>query len=286
MNILIVGHRSLVGKRLITNLGNKYKLVLAGRNPGSDIPFDLLDDADDLATVPKCDALIHCAASFCPDTMEGAEINERTNSVGCFHVLKLAERAGCAHIIYLASIFSVQHPENEYYGSYGISKSHGEDNLNHCCNLAGIHFTSLRLSQIYDDAGEARKHQPLLYHIMDKAREGKGIIFHGKKDPVRNFLYVDDVVQIIERTLLTQTEGLHPVLFPVSYTLSAIARLAYSTFATEAIIQFLEDKPDIKTIHLPVVSDLYERLHYTPTTDLRAGMIRIRDVMYGVRSKD
>jgi nucleoside-diphosphate-sugar epimerase len=280
MNILVVGHNSLVAKHLFAKLEKCHTLFSAGRGKNADVKIDLLDVADTFYDVPQCDVLIHCAASFSSDTIEGSELNERINALGSFQVSKLAVLAGCDYVINLGTISSFKHPENEYYGTYGISKAHGEENLSHCCRLACIRFISLRLSQIYDDQGAARKHQPFLYQIMDNANEGKEVVLYGTKDPLRNLIHVDDVVQIIERTLHKKTVGIHPVLFPKSYTLSEIASLAFKTFDIESSIHFHKDKPDIKTIHIPAMSDIYEQLGYIPSIDLTVGMLRIREAMY------
>jgi nucleoside-diphosphate-sugar epimerase len=276
-NILVVGNTSMLGRRLISRLSVKNRVFTAGRNDTADVFFDLEHSAPDLPADLQCDVLVHCAASFEDDTLRGAIKNELTNGLGAFYVANLATQTQCEHLIYVSSISVYRHPENEYYGSYGLSKQHGEDNLEFCCALANIRFTCLRLSQMYDEVGEARRHQPLFFHILEKARLAEEIVFYGTKDPLRNYLYVGDVVTVIEQAIASRAGGIFPVVFPESYTLTQVAEIAYEVFQKDGKISFLTEKSDINGVYIPPVSELYSLIGYTPHTDLRSGISLIRE---------
>jgi nucleoside-diphosphate-sugar epimerase len=130
---------------------------------------------------------------------------------------------------------------------------------------------------MYDEVGEARRHQPLFFHILEKASLAEDIVFYGTKDPLRNYLYVGDVVTVIEQAIASRTGGIFPVVFPESYTLTQIAEIAYEAFQKDGKISFLMEKSDIKSVYIPPVSELYSLIGYTPHTDLRSGISLIRE---------
>lgn len=278
--ILILGNTSLLGRRLVRKLSVENHIVTAGRNETADIYFDLAEGPPDLPDDLNCDVLVHCASSFGDDTLAGAVENERVNSLGAFHVAGLASRTSCKHLIFISSISAYRHPENEYYGSYGMSKAHAEDNLAFSCSLLNITFTALRLSQLYDESGEARRHQAFFYHLIDKVSKGQDITLFGSKDRLRNYIYVDDAAEVIEKVIGSAPGGSFPVIFPESYSLTRIVRTACEVFGSRSRISFLEDKPDIKSVYIPTSPELYSLVGYVPETDLRKGISMIRDSLY------
>jgi nucleoside-diphosphate-sugar epimerase len=275
--VLIIGGSSMVGKRLRARLGSAYAVSTAGRDGLADVHFDLTAD-----TQPdngrQFDVVIHCAASFGGDDAKGLVANELTNSVGALRVGALAARVGCKHLVYLSSIFSYDHPDNGYFGSYGLSKRHGQENLELLCRTTGMRFTSLLPTQLYDEYGAARKHQPLFYRIMDCARAGSDVTLYGKRDVLRNLLFVGDLAVIVERIIAGQVSGIFPCVHPESQTLSDIARIAFDVFGKGGRVVFQPDKPDIPGVYVPEPGELYALLGYWPETSLRQGIEKMRDV--------
>ncbi len=274
--ILLIGNSSMLGRRIISKLSVNNQIFTTGRNDRADVFFDLEHGVSDLPPDLQCSVIVHCAASFGDDTLEGAIKNELINGLGAYHVAKLAVQVKCEQLITISSISVYNHPENEYFGSYSLSKLHGEDILSHYCGISNIQFLSLRLSQMYDETGEARRHQPMFYQIVEKAMHGENIVFYGKKNPLRNFIYVGDVVTIIEQSISKRIGSIFPVVFPESYTLTQISEIAYDVFQKAGRISFLEEKNDIKSIYIPPISKLFALIGYTPDTDLRNGISLIR----------
>jgi nucleoside-diphosphate-sugar epimerase len=266
----------MVGTRLRAKLSGVHAVYTAGRHGAADLAFDLEQDAAP-AISDTFDVIVHCAASFGGDTTDDMLRNEQVNSAGAFRVARLAQQTSCAHVVYLSTISSYEQAENGYFGSYGLSKRHGQENLDLWCRNAGIAFTSLLPSQIYDETGEARKHQPLLYHFLECARRGEDVSLFGSADPLRNYLFVGDLVDAIERVVTLRAAGVFPCLGPDSLPVSAIAQLAMEVFGTTGRVSFLPDKPNLRTVYLPHDDSLYSATGYRPLTGLREGMARFRD---------
>jgi nucleoside-diphosphate-sugar epimerase len=276
MKTLIVGSTSMIAKRLRTRLADLGPVRMAGRDEGTDVRFDLAEDYVPEPEREPTDVIIHCAAAFEGDEPAAAVRNELVNSVGALRVAQLARDTQCQHLIFVSSLFIYDHPQNGYFGSYGLSKRHGQENLEWACRQSGIAYTALEAAQIYDEFGEARKHQPFFYRIMDAARAGNDVTIFGAADPERNFLYLGDFAEILRRVVVRRVTGTHPVLHPRSNRLSEIARTAFAVFGKGGTVIFQRDKPDIPGIYLPSTSDLSSRIDYTPPTELATGIELIR----------
>jgi len=284
MRILIIGDSSLIAKCVKERLEHKHSLVTAGRNNNADVYIDLAIVDSKLTTdIGNFDIIIHCAASFGGNLITDAVQNEIVNSIGSLQIGLLAKATECRHVIYLSSISSYDVPENEYFGSYGLSKKHGQDNLALLCNHFNIGFTALLPSQLYDAKSAARKHQPLFYHIIDSAKEGRDINFYGTQDPQRNYLFVEDLAVIIEKVIEHQSFGIFTCTHPRSYSLKETAEVAYKVFGKGGKVSFLTEKPNIPTVYIPEDNQLYTLIDYSPTTNLETGIMRIAEAMSSCR---
>jgi nucleoside-diphosphate-sugar epimerase len=277
VTVAVSGSASMLGKRIAKRLGARCGVVSVGRHSGSDIVMDLRDPVSATPSGLMAEVMIHCAASFGGNRIEEMIENEVVNAVGCLRIAQLAAAIKCRHLIDVSTISALA--ENVGGSSYGLSKRHGQENLELACGELGIDLTILSVTQIYDDLGEARKHQPMLYRIIDCARAGRPFQFFGSKDPSRNFLFVEDLVSVIERVMDGRAAGSYAVVHPVSYRLSEIVAMAFEVFGRTAEIVSCPDKPDIPSVWYPADTALYDLINYRPETDLRAGIAMIRDRM-------
>ena len=276
MKTIIVGSSSMIAKRLRTQLADLGPVRMAGRDEGADVRFDLAEDYTSDPHREKTDVIIHCAAAFEGNEPAAAVRNELVNSVGALRVAQLVRDTQCQHLVYVSSLFIYDHPQNGYFGSYGLSKRHGQENLEWACRQSGVAYTALVAAQIYDEFGEARKHQPLFYRIMDAARNGNDVTIYGSADPERNFLFLSDFAEILRRVVTRRITGSHPVLHPRSNRLSEIAQTAFEVFGKGGSVIFQKDKPDVPGIYLPAPGDLSARIDYTPPTGLATGIELIK----------
>ncbi len=279
--ILIIGASSVIGLRLKQYLQRTatYEVKTAGRNGAADYYLDLEQFQMDNFNAVEFDIVVHCAASFAGNDADNMVKNELNNSVGSIYAGRLAQKVHCRQLIYLSSISVYEHKDNGYYGSYGLSKRHGEENLQYLCSQNHIGFTSLRLAQVYDDCGLQRKHQGLFYHIIDCARQNKPVTLYGKKNPLRNFLFIEDVAAIMAGVIENNICGIFPCTYPQSYSLTDIIETAFSVYNNIPQITFDEQKADIPTVYIPPMGEaekLYRLINYEPRYDLTAGIRQIK----------
>ena len=260
MKILITGNTSMLGRRLRTKLSQNHSVSMAGRCTGSDLLLDLSGEYNRGQFYGlELEVIIHCAASFSGNQPRDMVENELVNSVGALRIGQVAETVQCQHIIYISSTFSYDVPENGYFGSYGLSKRHAQENLDLLCRLLGIGFTAFLPSQIYDELGEARKHQGLFYHILDCARIGKDVTLFGTQDPERNFLFIDDFIWMVEKVVSQKIYGIFPCVHPKSSRISEVANTAFEVFGMGGRTTFIRDKPNIPTVFTPDGSRTYSK---------------------------
>jgi nucleoside-diphosphate-sugar epimerase len=269
----------MVGRRVQGRLRQRCDVKMAGRDDGADVCFDLTAPFVPPMRAGRFDVVIHCAAAFGGNSLDEAVGNETVNAVGSLRVVELAQAVQCRHLIAVTSISMLDHPENQYFGSYGLSRKHGDENLRWGCRQLGIRYTALLASQLYDEHGEAKRHQPLLYHIVDCARDGAEVQLFGRHSPRRNFLFVEDLAAVIQGVVEQSVTGTYPVLARESPTLVEVAESAFRVFGTPARIRHLTEKPDTPTIYIPKDHAIYDRVGWSDVTSLEAGLALIRDHM-------
>lgn len=275
LNILIVGGSSSIGRSIGEHLKHLGSVKFAGRQD-AEFFFDLTHwDAKPTVT-ESFDVVVHVAADFGGTEPEDFIRAELANSVGTLAVCRLAESCNAKHLIVLSSIFATYRPGDPYYGIYALSKKHAEEVAVLFCAERNLALTVLRPSQVYDAEGKCRKHQPLFYAIADKAQAGENISIFGNHDPLRNYLFLEDLATICRRVVETKTTGVFNCTHPQNPRLSEVAAAALSTFANGGVVQFHPDKPDLLDLPLIVETLLYDLIGFYPLVDIEQGFERIR----------
>jgi nucleoside-diphosphate-sugar epimerase len=276
--VLVVGSRSFVGRRVAERLRAAHSVETAGRDASAELHLELGAPASlPAAGGRRYDAIVHCAASFEPSTPAGMLRNELVNAVGALEVGELAVRTGCRQLVLLSTVSVFDEHEGRLGDSYALSKRHGQENLELLCRATGIALCTLCPGGVYDERGEGRRHQPLLYHIVDCARRGEDFELHGKADPLRNFLHVDDLVSVVEAALVSGLSGSFPVLHPDFHRVQQIAELAFRVFGRGGKVVRAEHKPDLRELRFPPGGEIFSRIGRSPRVDLEHGLARLRD---------
>jgi nucleoside-diphosphate-sugar epimerase len=248
---------------------------MAGRR-NADIWFDLAQWDCRPEINEKFDTVIHVAADFGGSTNDDFVRAELVNATGTLSACRLAQHLNAQHLVLLSSIFATYRSGDPYYGIYALSKRHGEEAAQFFCAERGMALTVLRPSQVYDAAGECRRHQPLLYVMADQAQAGRDISLYGTHDARRNYLYLDDLAEICYRIVKSRHTGTFTCVHPQSVKLSEVAHAAFLAFGKGGGVKFMADKPDLSDI--PVVDDdtLYRKIDYWPTIGIGEGFRRIK----------
>lgn len=219
MKVLITGGGGFVGSNLADRLlGEGHEVLVidnytTGRRDnlsardGLTIVEDTIVDADAVNRAFESfdpDHVVHAAASY-KDPDNWAE-DSRTNVEGTVNVVRAAQQADVGRFIYFQTALcygtqpieqpiTLGHPIRPD-SSYAISKTAGEQYI----ALSGLDFVSFRLANAYGPRNVSGP-LPTFFHRLT---EGKKCFV---MDTRRDFMYVDDLVDIVVRALHGEGNG-------------------------------------------------------------------------------
>lgn len=272
--ILVFGGSSVLAARFMDNFAETNYIKTFGRKD-CDYVLDLLDPSFEDFPKEGFDVAILFGADFGGSSTEDLIRAEMVNAIGSLKVANFLIGSSVSHIIYISSVSAGLIKSDDYFSVYGLSKRHAEDLLGMACLLNGVALTVLRPSAIYDFEGICQKHQPLLYGIIGKAVNGERLVVSGDQDPLRNYIYIDDVVEVIARSIERVPEGVFMCASPKNISLLEIAEYASCTVGKKLEYSFNTSLPNVKSLNLNVNMDLYEILDFYPKVSIEDGIAGI-----------
>lgn len=141
------------------------------------------------------DTIVHLAALISGD--ESWDIpNEYlfTNAMGTFHIVKNAIEAGVKKIIFTSSAAIYGNPLTPY----GASKKSAEAILE--CYQDDIGISVLRFFNVYGK-GQNPQYAGVITKLIKASKEDKPFFLYGDGENTRDYIHVDDVVEIIKNSL-------------------------------------------------------------------------------------
>jgi UDP-glucose 4-epimerase len=166
------------------------------------------------------EVVVHAAASYKnPD----AWIDDiSTNVLGSAHVIKECQRAKVNRLVYFQTALcyglqpeqqpvTLDHPINSRGSSYAISKTAGE----HYIDLSGLDFVSLRLANGYGPRNITGP-LPTFFHRLST---GKPCFV---MDTRRDFIYVQDLVNVVEKAVDGKGSGYYHVASGADYSIKEL----------------------------------------------------------------
>jgi UDP-glucose 4-epimerase len=157
--------------------------------------------------------------------------------------------------------------------TYGLMKLEMESILR---AQAGVEPVIVRLANVYGPGQQARRGLGVIAHWIDALGRGQPIALHGHLDTTRDYLYIDDVIDLLVR--IHAARDLPQILNAGSGTPTALAELARLTLETSG-------RPDLPIRRAPARAA--DRMHvwldiglarstlgWAPRTSLREGLRR------------
>jgi len=194
MKIGVTGASGFIGKHLCTKLESMDHEVLRLTHEKHDITQPL--------TLPALDVVFHLAAN--PKVYLARKqplFDFRVNALGTLNLLEAMRVADIPKIIYTSSIYAVSHGE-----PYGFSKYIGEMYIQFYSELFGLEYVIVRVSSPY---GVGMKKGPL-YDFITGFLTGK-VQLHVSKTSEYNFVYIDDVVDALAKSLTLKNQNVNLV---------------------------------------------------------------------------
>jgi UDP-glucose 4-epimerase len=161
----------------------------------------------------RFDAIVHCAAQTdVRKSVEDPTLDLMSNGLGTLNLLEFAAQIGVANFVYINSGGAIyvneELPLSEKSfiapsSPYGISKFVGEEYVRILSAKFGFEWSSLALSNVYGDVVKNKK--GVIYEFTNSLLRNKTPIIYGK-EITRDFIYVDDVIRAIEKSLVASTQ--------------------------------------------------------------------------------
>lgn len=274
MKVLLVGGTSSIARALKPKLVPFCEVITAGRS-NCDLTIDIAASSESIIFPNDIDIVIHTAAHFGGTTASAILEAENTNVLGTLKLCEAAVKSNVKHFIYLSSIFSNLIPDAPNYSVYGISKKHSEELASYYCVLNQLPLTILKPSHLYGVEESFKKHQPFFYSILEKAKNSEDITLYGNNDPIRNFLFIDDLIETIIQVMQQKVTGNFACTQMTDVTYTQIAQAAYKAFGSNGRVNFLSDKPDIPSFIYDKDNALYQKIGFFPQINIEQGIRKI-----------
>lgn len=300
--ILVLGASGFLGKSLITQLKELGHKVTAldcyWAKTLEDVHCVVGDFCDEecLKEVMKGqDIVFHLVSTTVPATSNDNPIFDcESNILGSLKVLEAMKDNGVAKIVFASSggtVYGI--PQNTPtiesvngypISAYGIGKIAIEKYLYLYSHLHGIDAIALRLSNPYGPGQDPEKGQGVIAAFVKRALHGETIEIWGDGSVVRDFVYIDDVVNafVLAMELGSKFEVLN-IGSGDGKSLLEILSVIESELKLELNIEFKDTRScDVPRIELDV-SKSREVLGWLPRCSLEQGVSNLVSYM---RNKD
>jgi nucleoside-diphosphate-sugar epimerase len=274
MKVALVGVTSSISRSLMPLFKDKAEIITLGRKD-ADVIIDLNNFSEQISLDKNIDVIIHTSAHFGGITYEAISEAVMVNVQGALKMMHAAHVAEVKHFVYISSIYSNLRPSSNLYSIYSVTKRFSEEILKLYCKGKDIKLTILRPSQIYGNFESNQINQPFFYSIIQKVKNNEEVVFYGRHDPVRNFIHINDVAEIIFRVVERRIEGDFDCVFNDNITFTDIASAAKSVFRSNSRILFDGSRPDIEDNVIPINTSLYDLIDYYPKITIEEGIKRL-----------
>lgn len=220
-----------------------------------------------------------------------------TNVTGTMHVLQQCVAAGVAHLVFASSSsvygerspvpFSVHERADHPVSVYAATKRAGELLAHSYASVHGLPSTGLRFFTAYGPWGRP---DMAYFSFADAILAGNPITVYGDGSAVRDFTYIDDVVEGLVRVAAAPPppREVGPDVLGASNAPYQLFNIGFGSQATvNGLIQLLEERlgrraervrapsqpGDVKVTHADT-ADLAAATGYTPVVPLEQGMDR------------
>lgn len=294
-NILIIGSGGFIGTAL------SQRLLADGRTVHrlqktpllSSVPRDLihvgnLGDAELLRGIlPACDTVFHLASSTTPgSSMNHPALEGELNLLPTLRLLEVMQDFPHVRLVFVSSGGALYgNPATSTVAEtaplsplsyHGTGKLAIETFLHTFHHLTDHDVTVLRVSNLYGPGQSLRDGFGLICTMLEHARHGSTMPIWGDGESVRDFLYIDDMVEASCQVLEQHSIGWE--VFNVGagegHSINQIKQLVEAVVGLPVLVTYQPHRPgDVRRIVLDC-SKLRSELAWSPTVPLAEGILR------------
>lgn len=228
MNMLLFGCNGFLGSRLVPMLERAGHAVMAPRSS----EFDLTRPPENLAMFGQPDVVVHAAAVYggMPFDLENQAEIFTQNMLMNVHAFQVAAALKARQIVTIGSACSYPgvaandlsesdlftgalHPSVECHGFTKLAMIAGNRAYHTSHGLSGIHLLPANLYGPGDVYQERRAHvaAALIKKFTDAVAAGTDVHLLGDGEPVREFMYIDDLAHAVMKACETPVNGVELV---------------------------------------------------------------------------
>jgi UDP-glucose 4-epimerase len=229
-NILLLGSKGFIGGSLVRSLSASGEFVVRGL----DLPeLDLTDERQVGSLLPRWveNAVVVVTAAITRDKDDSAAAMI-SNIKMVSNLAQVLKEHPARQLIYLSTVDvygrrNLKLPLNESSAIqpsnyYGISKITREYVLRLACAQAAIPLAVLRLPGVY---GPSDTHNSPIRVFITKALTRRAIAAKGNGSELRDFLYVDDVGEVIVQVVLKRICGTFNIVTGGSHSITDVLKM-------------------------------------------------------------
>lgn len=239
--------------------------------------------------VEGIEVVYHLAGTTLPKTSNDDPIYDvRSNLVDTIQLLEACVAAGVRKVVFASSggtVYGVpeavpigeDHPTNPI-SSYGIVKLAAEKYLELFRHLYNLDYTALRVSNPYGPFQDPKGQQGAISVFLHRIYEGWPISIWGDGSVVRDYLYVSDLMDVLERVAEVESrERVFNIGSGRGTSLNELVQLMVEAVGEQPTVEYLPARALDVPVSVLDVSRAYAELGWSPKTELAEGIVRTWD---------
>ena len=256
MKICVTGANGFIGSKVIEQWKEKFEIVALNRKYSKslgNVTYIKTDYSYDelIHVLNDCDAILHLAAQkVVPNEPEGlnhylGNIEILQNVIHAAYHLNIKNittiSSRCVYGYHTDTMFNEQDNLNPI-NFYGVEKIMEEQLCLYCNSKYNLNIKVIRLSQVIsDDISDYN----LFTTFIKKALTCSDIVLIGDGSLIRDYIYVNDVVRILERVVLLNQSGIYNLGSANTMSVLDIAYKIIDYTKSSSKILFTEGKTDV-----------------------------------------
>lgn len=265
--ILITGANSFIGQHLIKRLSN-FEIYSINREDG-----DISDESFVKSLFPiKPHIIIHLAFDINRENNHNVYLKQLNSNIKSMLLIANLAKQSNAKIIIPSTVSLYSESKSKFNentriepnGIYSLSKYVCEQ----ITKIYNLDYLILRIGIVY---GKNQKYSMLIPNIIKHIKENKTIeIFGG--DQVRDFLYIDDLCDLINYSILNNISGLFNVGFGKSYSIKQVIEIIENIMNKKCKVKYKKIK-DNEITNYKIDNSLIKKVtNWKPKTSLEKGL--------------
>lgn len=226
--ILILGNRGFIGSVVFQTLHARYGEHVRGFS-SKDLDLTVEQSSEELARQSSHETALVVVSGIRDHSLDAL----KKNVAMMVHVGEVIEKQPISHCIYLSSMSVYgSDPKDEIITEkihlnldslYALGKYAGEAVLQKACANTKTPFLILRLPRVYGHGDTHANYGPAAF-VAGIAARGE-MVLYGDGEELREFLYVEDLANIVDLSIRAKTTGVINVVSGVSHSFAKAAEI-------------------------------------------------------------